>query len=280
MSCKIGPMSFVSLNLSEARRLDTANFGISDGVLHPDRVTDYHDLLYIQEGGRDVWEEEHLFQLRPGDALFLFQGRHHFGRVNCRPGTRWIYLHFPRAKGDQFLRDRVAEKGAEEMRVAFPSCVRCGNDRHFHQLLRDAVHYFWSSLRLNRQRARVVLLEVLLELAAKGQHVHEDGRASAVDAVIRYIEAHPETTDPLDQLAGMARMSRRLFTRKFREVTGKTVRQYQLEHKIRIARSLLHHNPEMRLKEVARMLGFFDEFHFSKAFKLQTGVAPSGYRGR
>jgi len=164
------------------------------------------------------------------------------------------------------------------MRVTFPSCLSTGGDRHIHQLLQDAVHYFWSSLRHNRQRARVVLSELLIELAAKAQESRDDGRASPVDSVIRYIEGHPQTTDPIDRLAEMARMSRRLFTRKFREATGKPVRQYQLEHKIRIARSLLHHNPDMRAKEVAQVLGFFDEFHFSKTFKALTGVAPSAYR--
>lgn len=270
--------SFVTLNLVGTRRLDTANFGFSDGQLHPDRITDYHDLLYIQEGGWDVWEEEQLFALRPGDVLLLYQGRHHFGRAPCRRGTRWIYLHFPRCKGDQFtFKPPKLESGAE-MRVTFPSCLSTGGDRHIHQLLQDAVHYFWSSLLHNRQRARIVLSELLIELASKAQELRDDGRASPVDSVIRYIEAHPQTTDPIDRLAEMARMSRRLFTRKFREATGKPVRQYQLEHKVRIARSLLHHNPNMRAKEVAHVLGFFDEFHFSKTFKALTGVAPSAYR--
>jgi len=95
-------MSFVTLNLAEDRPLNTANFGFSDDMLHPDRVTEYHDLIYIQEGGWDVWEEEQLFRLRPGDVLLLFQGRHHFGRVPCSRGTRWIYIHFYLCKGDQF----------------------------------------------------------------------------------------------------------------------------------------------------------------------------------
>ena len=272
-------MSYVTLNLAQTRRLDTANFGFSDGVLHPDRVTDYHDLLYIQEGGWEVWEDERCYAMRPGDVLLLYPGRHHYGRVPCARGTRWIYLHFPRCRGDQFsLQPPDWKERDGDMRVLLPTFFSTGNDRHVRQLLQDAVHYFWSSLRHNRQRARVVLSEVLIELSAKAQSARNDGRASPIDTAIRQIEAQPERSHSIDQLAALARMSRRLFTRKFRAATGKPVRQYQLEHKLRIARSLLHHNPDMRAKEVAHILGFFDEFHFSKAFKAQTGVAPSVYR--
>ena len=37
---------------------------------------------------------------------------------------------------------------------------------------------------------------------------------------------------------------------------------------------------ELTLKQIASMLGFGDEFHFSKAFKSQLGVSPSGFRER
>jgi len=47
-----------------------------------------------------------------------------------------------------------------------------------------------------------------------------------------------------------------------------------------MAQSLLRHNPGQRIKELARMLGFFDEFHFSKTFRRVCGVAPRAFRDR
>jgi len=73
-------------------------------------------------------------------------------------------------------------------------------------------------------------------------------------------------------------LSRRLLTSGFREATGMSVRQYQLELKTRLARMDLRRTPDIGLGELARFPGFYDEFHFSRTFKQRTGVSPSEFR--
>ena len=64
----------------------------------------------------------------------------------------------------------------------------------------------------------------------------------------------------------------------FKEILGKTIHQYQLEHKIERAKFYLEYYPKMKIIDISLALGFWDEFHFSRRFKKNTGLSPSDYR--
>ena len=59
---------------------------------------------------------------------------------------------------------------------------------------------------------------------------------------------------------------------------GKTFYQYQLDSKLGQVCIYLLEYPNMRLNEIAYILGFCDEFHMSKVFKKKYGVSPNLYR--
>ena len=61
---------------------------------------------------------------------------------------------------------------------------------------------------------------------------------------------------------------------------GMSFHAYQKERKLEMAASLLKTEPDMQLREIASMLGFYDEFHLSKSFKQKYGVSPREYRGK
>jgi len=164
-------MGWIELDAGHNRTLETANFGRSGGTLHPDRVTNYHDIVYMESGSWEVWEETTTFTLKPGDVLFLFQGRHHFGKQLCTRGARWMYLHFPRRPQDRFMSHAALRSSAEKpesMRVGLPSHITSAGPQ-VEQLVREIVHGFWSSLQHRRQLARVLLSQLLIELSRLSQ---------------------------------------------------------------------------------------------------------------
>ena len=64
-----------------------------EGIPHPDRVMEEHDLIYLVDGEWEVFEEGTPYLLRAGDVLILTAGRHHYGERPCRDRTRTIYIH-------------------------------------------------------------------------------------------------------------------------------------------------------------------------------------------
>ena len=83
----------------------------------------------------------------------------------------------------------------------------------------------------------------------------------------------------LPSIAGECGMGYESFRKKFREAIGQSPGRYALERRIERARQLLQMS-RMTNREIADLLGFHDEFHFSRAFSQMTGLSPRDYRRR
>ncbi|MGQ7249248.1 helix-turn-helix transcriptional regulator [Halomonas sp. V046] len=76
------------------------------------------------------------------------------------------------------------------------------------------------------------------------------------------------------EVAAIAQCSEQQLRKLFRAYTGRSPKACLVNAKLDIARVLSTHKG-MNVAEVADKLGFYDGFHFSKAFKRRFGVAPS-----
>jgi len=94
--------------------------------------------------------------------------------------------------------------------------------------------------------------------------------------VLEYIEAHIEAPISLDDLAGVAYLSRFHFARSFKQATGKTPHQYVNERRMERAKSLLKQR-QRSLIDIATALNFSSQSTFSRAFRQHTGQSPSQF---
>lgn len=81
----------------------------------------------------------------------------------------------------------------------------------------------------------------------------------------------------LDALAEVARMSRRTFTRRFREATGTTVNKWVNAERVARAQQLLE-TTEMPIDAIASKAGFGTTLSLRQQFSAQLGTSPSSYR--
>ena len=82
----------------------------------------------------------------------------------------------------------------------------------------------------------------------------------------------------VDELAGMMGISRSVFYRKVRGITGYSPNEYLRIIRMKKAAELLAQSDTLTIAEVAREVGVNDPFYFSKCFKAQFGVTPSAYQ--
>lgn len=102
-------------------------------------------------------------------------------------------------------------------------------------------------------------------------------RGGRMAALLEWIEAHLAEPIGLDTLAARAAMSRRHFTRRFREATGTTVWQWVLQRRVARARALLEAS-ELGIEAVAAEAGFGSAVALRKAFVASMGQPPASYR--
>lgn len=92
--------------------------------------------------------------------------------------------------------------------------------------------------------------------------------------VREYIDEHLGERICLEDLASIAGVSRFHFARQFRLRTGESPMAYLLRARVERAKNLLS-TSSSRIADIAAVLGFADQSHFTRTFKRLTDVPPS-----
>lgn len=97
--------------------------------------------------------------------------------------------------------------------------------------------------------------------------------------VIDYMNENYNEDCSLEQLSGMADMSRYHFIRAFRNTTGKSPYDYLIDIRIEKAKELLR-TKDMSITEIGTKCGFNNACNFSVIFRKRVGDTPSGYKDK
>ncbi|WP_238652616.1 helix-turn-helix domain-containing protein [Paenibacillus piscarius] len=95
--------------------------------------------------------------------------------------------------------------------------------------------------------------------------------------IIRYIGQNYPSDLSLQEIAGKFQVSREYISRRFKQEHGINFSDYIVTVRIEKAK-LLMQNPNLKLAQIADMVGFHDVKYFSKVFKKLTGYSPKDYR--
>lgn len=106
-----------------------------------------------------------------------------------------------------------------------------------------------------------------------------DPRAWSIRSFADQIRERPGDDWRVATLAARAGITPQHLGRLFRELTGRSPKEYVLEARIQAARAYLR-GSSLPVKRIAAELGFHDEFHFSRQFSQRLGASPSAYRSR
>ncbi len=101
----------------------------------------------------------------------------------------------------------------------------------------------------------------------------------AVEEATRYFRENYDKTVSIEDYASSRGMSTSWFIRSFKEYTGFTPMQYILSIRISSAQNLLE-TTEYTVAEISDIIGYENPLYFSRLFKKQIGVSPSGFRER
>ena len=95
--------------------------------------------------------------------------------------------------------------------------------------------------------------------------------------VLEWAREHLSEPLSLDVLADIARMSRRTFTRRFREATGSTFIKWLASERISRAQQLLE-TTDLSIERIASEVGFGTALSLRQHFANQLHTSPSAYR--
>lgn len=106
----------------------------------------------------------------------------------------------------------------------------------------------------------------------------ENGYAQKeIEKATLYFNEHYNENISIEDYAASKNMSICWFIRNFKEYNKITPMQYILTVRIANAKSLLE-TTSYNITEIAEIVGYDNPLYFSRLFKRQTGMSPSGYR--
>lgn len=120
----------------------------------------------------------------------------------------------------------------------------------------------------HRQGGQAQYIEQPVPTAAEGDRLAP---------LLQWMGERLDTAHALDDLAGRALMTRRTFTRRFREVTGTTVGQWLQNQRLALAQRLLEAT-DQPVEQVATRAGFGTAVSLRKHFVTAFKVSPTVYR--
>lgn len=206
-------------------------------------------------------------------------------------------LLYPRPMAHRFVTD--AEQGAElacanlvfeggaqnPIRAALPDVVCLpledifGASEVLDLLFEEAFTQRCGRTALVNRLFEVVVIQVLRQLmetgALKGGMLSGLSHARLRNAIVAMHES-PAKEWTLEELAGVAGMSRSVFATTFREVVGMTPGQYLQGWRIALAQTALRAGKPMKI--VAANVGYGSEAALSRAFRAQSGMSPRAWK--
>jgi len=226
----------------------------------------YHQDAYlatVTKGGYLETGEGFTDEVSPGDAIFHPAGEIHADLIG-KQGA--VVMNFELSEA--FWQ----EKGIADLKPEARLVVR---DPRFLDLARRISDEMDSPTRqsvIGMEGLALEIIDIFLKLAMRPKGPSDVLKEA--DAFIRENFRTPLTTEVI---ADEFRVSADALARKFRRHFGETITDRIIRLRINEAVRLLDQGYKT-LAEIAVMSGFFDQSHFTKAFKRRRGISPGQHR--
>ena len=244
-------------------------------------------------GTSRVHVEKKMSTIHRGFFFLTNDAQHYSLEIDKKVPSETLNIHFGEYWADQALRAIISK---EEALIDLPENARPFERKEFYNKI-YTIDQTTQSLLLDlknckddRLKEEEILVDILVSLLRTDKEIRRIENSiptlknSTRLEIIRrlhdstdYIYSHFNRDISLDDLAGIACMSKFHFLRLFKAAFKKTPHQFVTEVKVKQATTLLMQKA-LGVKEIATHLGYKDSSTFSRIFFQQTGRYPSQAR--
>lgn len=257
---------------------DGAPMGLADypaGTRFGPRTSRDFELVWIVSGDVEWICNDETYQM-PQGSLCL-----------CKPGTRDSFIWDPQKRTRHgFIHFSVDDPHQVLGPVhEWPLIFHCGREEFLIRLLNHVIHMGQDPDPISQSLAQQGLKHALLCFIyqrAEGIQVDSGIEDHPIIAkAMRYLRdfwrQHGMTSPSVEQIANGIDVSRGHLVRIFKQEIGMSpahcIRGLRLDHA-----AMMLSRSNISVQDIAEECGFENQFHFSRAFKQQYGLAPSDYR--
>ena len=271
-------MIYTNLNSKCIRLIDMCgNLTFENVFKHPDRTLPYHDLVYVKNGGFNVIVENELIESREGDIMFLPAHKHHYPNADNLENSSCYYIHFTYDDNDYI---NFEKSNLNNDFFCIPSRLNIRHNSNLISYFHEITTLASINVQENNKLFNSILSRILAEIDILAHDQNGFNYSELTINVISILDKNVDKKFTTDDLARHLKFSPRTIQMHFKNDTGKTIHEYHLQLKLNKSKYFLTAYSEMSIKEIASILGFYDEFHYSKAFKKLFGLSPKQYKNK
>jgi AraC-like DNA-binding protein len=239
-----------------------------DWWLRPHSV-DCYDITYIVKGNARYTINGKIYELGPGDILFLTDG-----------DVKEAVTYSSKLMHCYSVNFSALYPEIKCPPLSFPTVSNIGIRRDLIDLFREMT-ISWTEQRtgyIMKTRAQLMLILHRLSeiLIYSVDNMTGDDR---VNKITRFITLHYSKKLTVKDLSEMVSLHSVYLGHLFKQQTGMTIYQYIMQIRVRNAESMLQ-SGNYKVHEVAELCGFSDIYHFYKSFRAIRGFAPSKCKPR
>jgi len=222
--------------------------------IHPDRVINSYELIFVLSGTVYMNENNVQYQLKRNDLLLLEPTLHHFGYEKSS-NTSFFWVHFT---------------GLSEInsKLKYQTLTDTYN---LSLLFKQLLHY-----RSENQMAESLDYLTRLILIEAFSLKKEEDTNKLVSEVIAWITANRDIILKVEQISEHFGYNADYISRLFKANYGKSLKEYINDVKISYIKQLLL-TRELSLTDIACNAGFDDYKYFLKFFKYHEGITPTQF---
>ncbi|GEP96703.1 AraC family transcriptional regulator [Chitinophaga cymbidii] len=237
------------------------------------RTLQEYQLIYITKG-KGYFSSAHLGQRMPleaGELLMLFPNEWHTYYPERKDGWSTYWVGFKGGFADNLVNRNFFQKTHPIYHIGFNELI---------------VDLFNDIIEITKQEKTgfqqitsgmtMHLLGLLYYIIRNNQFEHNNV-IHKIEQARLLMREHPGGDISLEEIASSLNMSYSWFRKMFRQYTGLSPTQYQLQIKLRKAKALLL-GSSMTIKEIAFLLNFESANYFTLFFKQKTGITPGTFR--
>lgn len=235
-------------------------------------------LIHLVIAGRGtVVIDQIRYTVRPGQCFLLRPNQIHYYQSDHDEPWEYYYIGFCGARMQEILSEAGFTPGMVAKQVTYAHriqrllaalCTTVGEPIQpllQHGYLCQVLHYLVQGAQSDAGGAVI---------GESGDAVAAPNYAHIAAGILHHSYPENITVDILAQQLGI---SRGYLNTLFRQKTGKSIYQYLLEHRIRMAGELLRMT-DKPVKRIALEVGFCDPMYFSRIFRKHVGITPSEHR--
>lgn len=122
--------------------------------------------------------------------------------------------------------------------------------------------------------------EILIRFIQSDPIVDKIDTPQFLNKITKYLNSHLDQQMPLKDLCKKFGVSQPYLSKMFRKYIDESYNHYSTRIRIEKARELMTQNSEIRVKDVAAMVGYGDQFYFSRIFRSYMDITPSEFINR